>query len=138
MDIIALAFWFFLIAALIIISCAGGREERLFSLAILVAVSATFFTNVVLGFSDAQMIILLIDSGLLAFTLFVAISSSKHWPIWFAGFHLIGVASSIAYAAFPANISGIYIDMSGFWSLPALGAAAIGVLLDRRVRGQNR
>ena len=131
MNFVALSFWIFLMSALAVIYGAGGNEGRRFSLAILGAVIATFAVNFALGFLKAQPIVLLVDVGLLGYVFMLANHSKAYWPIWFVGFHLIGVSSGIAYAIFSASIPELYIDTSGIWAVPALGAAAIGVMLDR-------
>ena len=124
-------------SALAIVYGAGGNEGRRLSFAILGAVIATFAANFVFGFLKAQPIVLLVDAVLLGYAFILANRSKAYWPIWFVGFHLIGVSSGIAYAIFSASIPELYIDTSGIWAVPALGAAATGVMLDRLASRKN-
>jgi hypothetical protein len=131
-DLFMLSFWPFMIAALSLIAIYGQKTERHFVVAIICAVAATFAANYWLGFSEAQPVVTTIDCALLIYAVALALKVPVHWPLWFAGFHAISVASGLANILTPQGVADIYIDKSGYWSIPALGAAVIGVLLDRR------
>lgn len=131
-TILALVFWAYLISALIIVAVSGGRNGRRFSAALVVAVVCTFLANEFLGFKGAQHAVLAIDTILGAYVVALALRSASHWPLWFAGFHMITVATGLARLFSPRGIPELYVDTAGFWAFPALGAAVIGVMLDRR------
>jgi hypothetical protein len=132
--ITSIAFWLFLIASLTIIGTQGHKAGRLFVALLVIATVATFLANSAFGNKAAQPAVFAIDFGLLVCVASVAMSTAVHWPLWFAGFHSVTVATGLAHLAFPIDIPEIYIDASGFWALPALGAAVAGVLLDRRAQ----
>lgn len=130
--VIAVSFWLFLGCSLAIIAVLGGREGRQLVFAILTAVSATFLANRYFGMRDAQYFVVLTDVALLICVVIIALRTSRHWPLWFAGFHLITVSAGIARLVSPSGLPEMYIDAAGFWALPALGAAVVGILLDHR------
>jgi hypothetical protein len=130
--VIAGSFWLFLISSLAIFFFQGERLGQAFAMTLLTTVLFTFFANAAVGTRAAYPIVVGLDLSLLVVVMILAARCSRYWPLWFAGFHSISVASGIAYLLFPAQIPEIYIDAAGFWSLPALGAAVAGVLLDRR------
>ena len=138
MNAISISFWFFVISTLILISSFGGGEGRRFTVVILICVCGTFFANSTLDFFRAQPIVLLIDLLLLGYAINLVRESCAYWPIWFAGFHFIGASAGIGYRLFPTSIPELYIDTSGIWAIPALGAAAIGVFLDYRVVNRHQ
>jgi hypothetical protein len=128
----AAAFWLFLIAGLLTVAISGGRTGRLFALVLVTCAVATFIANSVLDAKSAPLIVLGIDLSLLIFVATLALYESSYWPLWFTGFHSISVATGLAHLLFPVKLSEIYVDAAGFWALPALAAAAAGVILDHR------
>ena len=130
--VITLAYWIFLLASLAILSTQGGEEGRLLAAAAAIATIATFALHRLVGVLAAQSYVLLVDCLLLSVGLYLAIKSSVYWSIWFSGFMSISVATSLANMLFPTAIPSLYVDLSGFWSIPALSASVIGVCLDRR------
>jgi hypothetical protein len=106
----------------------------LFAFAVTAATIATLTLHILMGVEDAQPYVLITDLGLLAFTGVIALRAESYWPMWFTGFHSIAVATGLARFTFPVSVPQIYIDAAGFWALPALGFATIGVLLDRKAK----
>lgn len=130
--IVALAYWVFLTSVIVVFVTRGGPDGRLFTFACIIASTLTYFANAQFGFNSSRFHVLAIDSALLAIVTILAMRSRSYWPMWFAGFHMIAVATRLAQFVFPASIPGIYGNTAGFWALPALGVAVFGVLLDRR------
>ena len=129
---IAAAFWTFLAASLAFVGYSGGAEGRRIALACLTATAVTFYLNSSLGFSEARRWVLAVDGALLLVAMTTAATSSRFWPLWFAGFHTVAVASGISSQLLPGVFPRIYSDAAGFWALPALGTAVLGVARDRR------
>jgi hypothetical protein len=96
----------------------------------------TFGVHQVFGQLAAQPYVLIIDASLFAVGLKIALASNCHWPLWFCGFTLVSLATSIASLIFPTEIPALYIDLAGFWSIPTVASAAIGVVLDSREVGR--
>ena len=129
---IAIAFWVFLLSASLIILASGQRHERYFLAAVVVATALTFVAQSIWGGREAYRIVFAIDIALWLLALIYVAKSARYWPIWFAGFHSITVATELGSMIFPGAMPGLYIDAAGFWALPALGFMAIAVTLDRR------
>jgi hypothetical protein len=122
----------FIGAAVSILWLYGGAEARLLAYGVIASTLLTLLAHIVFGIENARYWVLLIDVILLALIVGVVLSNNTHWPIWFAGFHMIAVATGLADALFPNTFPRLYINLAGFWALPALGSAAIGVVLDCR------
>ena len=125
-------FWIFFVSTLTIIFFRGGSNEKWFSTAIFANVTYTYFVNKTLGWVNAHPFVLVIDIMLLVFLLALMSKSRRYWPIWFAAFHSIAVATSAAFFIFPNDIPSLYINAQGFWFLPALMSMTVGVIMDSR------
>lgn len=130
----AVIFWTFLLSVCLVGLRCGRTLERAF-LAFLVC--CTLLTLALspklngLGDDDA---LFAIDVTIFVVVLAIMHNSRAHWPIWFAGFHTIIVATGLARLLFPAEVPDVYIDAAAFWSLPSLLALVIGTVSDSRRR----
>lgn len=115
-----------------LIAHRGGRVGQQAAFAIMLAAVTTLTLHVHFGIERSQPFVLFVDCALLAYISVIAQRAASYWPIWFAGFHSVAVATGLARMIFPVSVLQIYIDASEFWALPALGAAVAGILLDRR------
>jgi hypothetical protein len=131
-NLVAALFWVFLITALIGLWLYGGPEGRRIGLFSAIAAITTFLANSSLGFVSAMPLVLLIDTSLFFAAVCIALATEVHWPLWFAGFHMIGMASHTAGMLSEGELSGFYTNTAGIWALPALGSALVGAILDRR------
>lgn len=131
-------FWIFLFSAVTLIAVHGHELGKSAAFAIMAATVTTLTLHLLMGVENSQPLVFLTDLTLLTFVGFIAVRCDRYWPLWFAGFHSISVATSLANLAFPIVVPEIYIDKSGFWALPALGAAVVGILLDRRAELKSR
>ncbi len=129
--VIALAFWLSLLSAGALIALSGSRPAKLFFCAILAATALTTISDMSLTRETLGYAYLAIDSLLLAIAFYFVIKSSSYWPIWFSGFQSITVASELAKITHSGMQVGIYLDVAGFWSIPALISMVVGVNLDR-------
>jgi hypothetical protein len=134
--IIAGAYWAFLVTSLVILYWNGSKDGRTLVIACTVATGLTFFANFLFGFKESYLYIFLIDSALLFVAINIVLTSDKYWPMWFAGFHLVSVCSSVGYFLFPSVIPALYNKIADFWAVPALGAAAIGAWMDQKRSSQ--
>lgn len=132
--LVALVFWSFMVASYGLVVLYGGRDARIFIHFVLLAALATLLAFMTLAADDYALAVLLIDGALLAFALVFVARSESFWPIWFAGFHLVGVATSKASLLFPNDIPQIYETLSGFWAIPALMTMVVAVIRDRSLR----
>ena len=106
----------------------GGRPERLGATLNLVASMVT----TALRLSDASyfaplaLIVILIDLAVAAGFYWLAITTTRFWPIWAAGFALADLFMSLAGALLPHVPLFAYHTGLGIYAYLALGALALG------------
>lgn len=132
--VLVIAFWVLLLSGGALIALSGDRPAQRFLGAIMGATVFTAMADTLLPKVLAAYAYLAIDGTLLAITFFYVFRLQRYWPIWFAGFHSIAVASQISRLAYSVSTPSIYVDLAGFWSIPAFLVLVIGVNLDRRIR----
>ena len=125
-------FWIFCISALAIVFFRGELIEKLFAATILISIIATYLVNNALGWVNAHPFVFSFDLGLLLLSLVLVSKSRRYWPIWFAAFQMIAIATSVAFFIFPNHVPSLYINAQGFWFLPALMSMTVGVIMDSR------
>lgn len=131
---IGLLFWLFVLSAFGVILRYGGGTERKFAGFLLVCVALTLVVNEAVGLNAAYNYVSLIDAVIMIVALRLVATSDAYWPIWFAGFHLIVVASGAAYMLFPTPLVGLYGNAASFWALPGQAALALGAIADHKMR----
>ena len=129
--VIALAFWISLLSAGALIALSASRPAQFFFCAILGATALTAISDLSLSQEALGYAYIAIDSALLAIALLFVMKSRSYWPIWFSGFQSITVASEVAKITHSGMQVGMYLDVAGFWSIPALIFMVVGVNLDR-------
>jgi hypothetical protein len=127
---------FFLIALLGICGTAfwkGRNSERLTAFALLVAafVSPLVETN---DFMRAETGILIVDLMLLAYLILLALQSDRFWPLWAAGFQIVGTLIHVASLVDSTIWPSAYATAQVFWSYPVLLALGVGTWLEARYR----
>jgi hypothetical protein len=106
----------------------GGRPERIGAA---INLSASMVTTL-LRLSDASyfaplaFIIVLIDLAVAAGFYWLAIKTTRFWPIWAAGFALADLFISVAGALLPQVPLFAYHTGLGIYAYLALGALALG------------
>jgi hypothetical protein len=130
----AIGFWLFLLCAYAIVWINGDREARIFVNLVLLAAILTALAMVLTRGNAHALTVFAIDAALLAAALFFVGRSRSYWPIWFAGFQSITVASELARQLFPHQIPSLYGAMASFWAIPALLSMTVAVVRDNRLR----
>lgn len=130
--LVAIGFWAFMIASYVAVLLYGEREARLFIHFVLLADLATLLAFITLPIAEYGRLILVIDGALLAVALYFVARAQSFWPIWFGGFHLIGVATSLARWLLPNEVPEVYGNLAGFWAIPALTSMVVTVIRDRK------
>lgn len=133
-TIVAIAFWFLLLSGGVLIALSGNRPAQRFLGAILGAALFTAVTDMFLPKALAAYAYFVVDGTLLVIAVYYVLQLEDYWPIWFAGFHSIAVAGQIARLAYSGPLPSIYVDLAGFWSVPAVLTMVIGVYMDGRFR----
>jgi cytochrome bd-type quinol oxidase subunit 2 len=106
----------------------GGETERqgvgiMAGGSVLTAVAVAFGSK----WQSLQTGVFIVDLGVLAAFLTLALRSDKYWPLWTTAFQVIGVATHLARLADPAIVPRAYSIAQGFWAYPMLAAMVIGV-----------
>ena len=111
----------------------GRTSERwtaivliLASIASLVAQSSKFF--------QPESGILLIDLALLGYLVLLAMRSDRFWPLYAAGFQIIGTLIHVARITDDSIFQSAYATGQIFWSYPVLLTLAAGTWLEARRR----
>ena len=86
------------------------------------------------AFVQAEIGILLIDGSLLAYLLVLALRSDRFWPMWAAGFQIVGTSIHGASIADPAIWPFAYATAQVFWSYPVLFSLLFGSWVEARHR----
>jgi hypothetical protein len=132
--ITALAFW-----ALTIVCCSfalrfGGREARTLVAAYIIGCLATIAAHHLQhGWSHGSLPALIVDGVLFLALWRIALGSDRWYPIWFAGFQLVGVVTHLAAFLVPGFAYKAYFLLQSFWAVPMMLVLVIGPELDRRV-----
>jgi hypothetical protein len=56
----------------------------------------------------------------------LAVAVDRYWPLWFAGFPLVAVATHLASMVQIAIVPKAYALAQGFWAYPMMAALFIG------------
>lgn len=131
---IQILFYFYLLSALAITSIYGENVERRFCAYLFVASLATHIIQTHYRFPAYLYYILPIDISIFVYALCLALMRNRFWPVWFAGFLMVGVASSVSILAFRELNPFVIFAASAFWSLPALACMAFGTYRDGQLR----
>ena len=123
---------------IVMFSCGGalwlGRDnERWTAIALLAsgALSAMLQTS---QFFEPESGILIVDVVLLGYLVWLAMRSDRFWPLYAAGFQVVGTTIHLARFADPNVLHSAYAFAQVFWAYPVLLALAVGTWLEARYR----
>ena len=126
--ILQLVYWTVLAASAAFVFWRGGTPEKagvaIIGIGSVLSVIAT--SELEERFRSMEWGILLVDVAVLVALLAVALRSDRFWPLWAAGFHVIGVVTHVATLVDPDIVSYAYALAQGFWAYPMLAAVVIG------------
>lgn len=127
----ALLFWLLTLSCIVVAIVLGGRDGRIATSMIVLAILATMpIHKVMTTWSEFSFLVLVSDGALFAGFFWLALKSDRSWPTWMAGMQLNAVLVSLAANFVPVLTDRIYAGLESIWSLPILVLMAIGVLLD--------
>jgi hypothetical protein len=119
--------------ALLIASCGyalwrGRRDERIVALVCIAATAASrlAFHPLSVRYSSVETGLLLIDLGVLAAFVFVALRSPRFWPLWVAGLQLTESTAHVMKAIDERLLPMAYGAAIALWSYPILIILALG------------
>ncbi|MFC7536531.1 hypothetical protein ACFQPG_04025 [Sphingomonas sp. GCM10030256] len=137
MDLARVILFYILLTALALFAARrGGREERI---AANVCLLATIATSLLLSplstrFAAIELGVALIDVGVLAAFVAIALRSARFWPLWVAGIQLTTVMGHLLKAVQPKLIPMAYGTALVFWSYVILLIIAVAILRTPAVR----
>ena len=120
-------------------TCCGaafwlGRDSERTTAVLLVAAATLSPLVQTSNFLHPETGILLIDMLLLAYLLVLALRSDRYWPLWAAGFQVVGTFIHVARIVDPSVWPPAYATAEVFWSYPVLFALGAGTWLEARYR----
>jgi len=112
----------------------GRLDERITASVLLLA---AFLSPLVAGeFAVPEVGVLMVDSSLLAFLIGLALVSDRFWPMWAAGFQIVGTLAHLARFVDGSIWPKAYMTFEAFWAYPVLAALGIGTWLEARFRSR--
>ena len=132
-----LLFLVLLAAAVTYVAAAGGREERLITLALVVAALVTManYAFVSQSFDTLQPVLIASEGCVLALCLYIAFTSNRQWPLRVAAAQLATVLSLLT-PLFGRNLLSYPLGMmQSLWAYLQLAILVLAVL---RRRGTAR
>lgn len=106
----------------------GGREEKI-AAAVCVAASLgsrAIFRGAGVSYDSLQPAIAVIDFGVLAAFIAIALRTKRFWPLWVAGLQLTATTGHMLKLLDPALVPFAYGAALASWSYPILLIIAIG------------
>ena len=111
----------------------GGRPERITAVAFLVAAPLTTVTaHWARLYQAVEPSIFVIDLGLLAVILVVALWSARFWPMAMASLQGTDVLGHVARILAPDTVPRAYYFVTAFWSFPMVALLGWGTWRHRR------
>lgn len=126
--LLAIAYDVTLVAVCLYATVRGGRPER-WGAAINFTGSALSSATRLLGFASwapAEIIVLAIDLGVAMGFYHLAMTTTRFWPVWAAGFALANLFASIAGTFLPDSTLLAYASGQGLYAYFALFVLALG------------
>lgn len=110
----------------------GGRDEQLAAMAFIVATLAT--RQVHANYEHTELMVLVVDSGLLIALVALALKSDRFWPMYAAAFQLVGTVVHVASLTEKGDFAWAYAVGLIFWSYAVMAALMAGTWLEGRNR----
>ena len=112
----------------------GDRETRL---AALIAMAGSLLSAASVysigGAEPVEALVALVDLGVLAAFVFIALRSCRFWPLWVAGLQLTTVLAHILRLMSPDLVDIAYQTAMRFWSYPILVILAVAAWRTQRL-----
>ena len=132
--VLALIFNGLLVATCLYASVRGGRPERIGAGINVIAACLTTALRLMNAqfFAPAELVVLSIDALVAAGFYWLAISTTRFWPVWAFGFAVANIFVSLAGGLIPDTPLFAYHTGLGVYAYLALGSLAIGTFRIRR------
>ena len=130
-----LFYWTLLALCSVYVLIRGAAPERI-GMAVLVVGSilstASATAEYEVRFREMELGIFLVDVAVLVGFVALALRADRFWPLWVAGFHLVGVATHTAMMASEEVVPRAYAMGQAFWAYPILLAMVVGTWRHRQ------
>nr|WP_314442489.1 hypothetical protein [uncultured Sphingomonas sp.] len=129
-------FFYLLLASLVAITFWRGKTDERVAAGICVA--GTLLTVLVgnkleVGTSSFDIAAFLVDAGVFAAFLLLAMRSDRFWPLWVAGLQLTTTTVHLLMMLSPAMPGMVFGAALAFWSYPIVLLIALGALRTPRI-----
>lgn len=126
--ILVLLYWVSVSATCYLAWRSGGPDERRGAAILLIGsiLSVIACSPLPRRFQGGEPGLLAVDLAVLLSFVTLALRSTRPWPIWVAGFHLVAVATHVAVLAQPLILPRAYALAQGFWAYPMMLALGWG------------
>lgn len=121
-------FTLIILALIAIVWRRGGWPERAGAAAMIMAAALTAVAQDRPNWLEPQIGILAVDLGLFVALTAIALTSDRWWPLWAAGFQLVGVFIHLATIIDPVVLPHAYYRALSIYTYPVILALAIGTL----------
>lgn len=131
-------FWLMLLCNQAVAVIFGKRMERAFA-AMLCAVSAfVLAAGMVVPAHEWTIVASATDWVILAMAVYLALTSDRHWPIWFAAMQFLAVTTAMVAQIVEETVPRlVFTNLAASWSLPALVTMSWGTIRDWQARQQS-
>ncbi|WP_265569948.1 hypothetical protein [Sphingomicrobium nitratireducens] len=123
-------FWILLFGIAAYAIVRGDRELRTVSVACVVATVLSHLirspmNDAYSGYRHVEIGVMAVDVALFALFLVIALRSSRFWPLWVAGLHMVTVISHSVKALRIDLMPSAYAIAAQFWGYPVLIVIAV-------------
>lgn len=127
-TVLALTYDGVLLGTCLFAAVRGGRPERIGALINLLgsAVSSAVRITGIGSWAPAEIAIMMIDLGVAAAFFWLAVTTTRFWPIWAFGFALADIFTSWAGGLLPGILPSAYATGLGLYAYLALAALTAG------------
>lgn len=132
-------FWMLTLVGCGYAAALGGRSGRWAAMLILAASLLTIPAGR-LGYrwEQTELYVLIVDLLLLCGLFTLSLKSSRFFPIWMTGFHLIAVLTHVSTMASAEFLPRVYRAVGSLWAVPMTLAMMWGIHLDWRKDTEER
>ena len=137
--VLPVIYYIYLIACCGYVFLRGGKPERFGAiLAVTASLLSTALAPTRNFWFEASWALLIIDCATFMAAAVLALKTDRFWPLWFAGFCLVGAVTHVSTAAMPSYTPKAYAWAQAFWGYPAIAAMVMGAWSHHRTRLGNR
>lgn len=111
-----------------------GRDSERWTALVLITSAIASLIAQTSKFFQPESGILLIDLALLSYLIWLALRSDRFWPLYAAGFQIIGTLIHVARITDDSIFQSAYATGQILWSYPVLLTLAVGTWFEARRR----